>query len=58
MVIKNIRVETTKEAYHKLLKGFNGRCYGNYKGLNLVLNMSITGRYYIELADYIDHIKR
>lgn len=56
MVIKNIKIETTKEAYHKILSGFGGRCYGSYKGLNLVLYMSITGRYYIEFADYIDKI--
>ena len=58
MVIKNITVETTKECYNKILKDFGGRSYGNHKGLNLVIYRNIADRYYIELVDYIDQIKR
>ena len=55
MIIKNVKMEVTQATYTKFLSEFDGRCYGNYKGLNVRLYMNLEGKYYIELTDYIDH---
>ena len=55
MIIKNIKLEVTQATYNNFLSEFDGRCYGNYKGLNVRLYMNLEGKYYIELTDYIDH---
>ena len=48
-------MEVTQATYNNFLSEFDGRCYGNYKGLNVRLYMNLEGKYYIELTDYIDH---
>ncbi len=55
MIIKNVKMEVTQATYNNFLSEFGGRCYGNYKGLNVVLYRNMEGKYYIELTDYIDH---
>ena len=44
--------------YNKFLSEFDGQCYGNYKGLNVRLYRNPEGKYYIEMTDYIDHIRK
>lgn len=55
MIIKNVKMEVTQATYNNFLSEFDGRCYGNYKGLNIRLYRNVEGKYFIELTDYIDH---
>lgn len=57
MIIENVKMEVTQATYNKFLSEFGGRCYGNYKGLNVVLYRNGEGKYFIELTDYIDHTR-
>ena len=56
MVLKQVNFEITKEEYQKIKSDFDGRSYGNYHGLNVVVFQNISGKHYIVLTDHIEKI--
>lgn len=58
MIIKNVRIEITRNQYSKIESDLHDRCYGKWQGLNVVLYRNIDGGYYIELADHVANIKK